>query len=363
MRRGRLVGVTLPTLGLEEEVFVLFEGQPSTASLLDLARLLWRDPGRNLGGTASNFTRKLPGLMSTVEISTGVHAGPDTLLNEVFARRAQLSAATRSGLIAPVGMLIQDDPYHTAGLHLHLGVAPGQRERAYRNVARFLPVLVLASASSPWRGRARYGQSYRVHASFALGPLREDRLYRFQDLIVTRRLGTLELRALDPVWERARLHAIVDAAWRLAGLKRNLPFERAAYNALREVYPKGGLTPAVRELALELHDLTGFDPAWAERTEADRLADLEAREGAGAVWRSLDGAYRHGVFAPSDTPDRRPARWRGAAGLALYYGPKLPYIAYKGWREHHGAPPRERGNLFAPAEWPDRDEEAWRPET
>ncbi len=358
--------MTPPTLGLEEEVFVLFGGQPSTASLLDLARLLWRDPKRNVGGTASNFTRKLPGLMSTVEISTGVHATPESLLDEVFVRRAELAAATRRGLIAPVGMLTQDDPYNTAGLHLHLGVAPGQRERAYRNIARFLPVLVLASASSPWKGLTRYGQSYRLHASFALGPLRADPLHRFQDLIVTRRLGTLELRALDPVWERARLHAIVDAAWRLAGLKRDLPFDSGAYNKLREVYPREGLTPAVRDLALELHDLTGFELRWVERTGADRLADTAERDGAGAVWRSLDGAYRHGTFAPSATPDGRPARWRGAAGLALYYAPKLPYIAYKGWREHHGAPPRSK-NVFGSeregtADNAASNEEAWRPE-
>lgn len=356
--------MTPPTLGLEEEVFVLFEGQPSTASLLDLARLLWRDPGRNVGGTASNFTRKLPGLMSTVEISTGVHSDPDALLNEVFARRAELAAVARQGLIAPVGMLTRDDPYNTAGLHVHIGVSPGQRERAYRNIARFLPVLVLASASSPWKGLARYGQSYRLHASFALGPLREDPLYRFQDLIVTRRLGTLELRALDPVWERARLRAIVDAAWRLADLRRDLPFERDAYNRLREVYPRDGLTPEVRDLALELHDLTGFDPEWVERTEADRLAEVAERDGPASVWRSLDGAYRHGTFAPSLTPDKRPARWRGAAGLALYYAPKLPYIAYKGWREHHGAPPRRRENVFTGPDWEEGTgkEEAWRPE-
>ncbi|WP_052351710.1 hypothetical protein [Deinococcus pimensis] len=327
-----------PTLGLEEEFFVLFDGRPSTASLLDLSKLLWEDPRRNFARTATNFTRRPRDLMSTVEVSTGVHITPDALVGEALARRADLARVMPRGLFAPVGMLPVDDAYHTAGLHLHLGVARRHLSTAYGNVARFLPVLVLASASSPWKGAERYGQSYRLHASFALGPLRDDPLHRFQDLIVTRRLGTLEIRALDPVWDPARLRAIVDAAWRLAAIERPLGFSRERYNALRETYPRGGLTREVRDLALELHDLTGFDPAWCEHTEADRLADLAAREGHASVWRHLDGGVRRGDFSPCGTRDGRPAAWRGAAGMALYYAPKLPYIALKGWREHHGAP-------------------------
>lgn len=324
---------------------MLFEGRPSTASLLDLASLLWRNPKRNMRHTASNFTRRLPNLMSTVEFATGVHATPDTLLAETLARRQELASVMRSGLIVPVGMLQDANPFNTAGLHLHLGVPGDVMWRAYGNVARFLPVLALASASSPWDGTARYGHSRRTHASFALGGLRDDPFHRFQDLIVTRRLGTIELRVLDPVWNPARLHAIVDAAWRLAGLERALAFDRGAYNRHRERYPREGLTPELRELALELHDLTGFDPKWVEETEADRIAAEAERHGLTHVWRSLDGAYRHGAFTPSCTPDERPARWRGAAGLALYYAPRLPYMAVKGWQEHHARP---KVPLFTP---------------
>ncbi|AFZ69231.1 hypothetical protein [Deinococcus peraridilitoris] len=331
--------MNLPTLGLEEEVFVLYQGRPSTASLLDLAVLLWRDPRRNFSKTASNFTRRLPNLMSTVEFATDVHGSPAALLAETMARRAELAAVARTGLLVPVGMLPDENPYNTAGLHLHLGVEAGQLQRAYTNIARFLPVLTLASASSPWRGRERFGHSYRLQASFALGPLQRDPLHRFQDLIITRRLGTIELRALDPIWNPERLHAIVDAAWRLAALRRELPFDSATYNALRRRFPREGLTPELRELALELADLTGFDLKWLEETEAERLAELAEQEGFETVWRCLDGAYRTGTFGPSTTLDTRPAKWRGAAGLALYYAPKLPYMALKGWREHHGRPP------------------------
>ena len=334
--------MTPPTLGLEEEFFVLYEGQPSTASLLDLSRLLWRDPRHNAAHTATNFTRgrrAWRGLMSSVEVASRVHAHPDTLLAEVAARRAELAGVLGSGLIAPVGLLPDSDRYHTAGLHLHLGVPAAQLERAYGNLARFLPVLALASASSPDWAQARGGPMQRVRRSFALGPLTPDPYARFQDLIVTRRLGTIELRVLDPVWDLTRLRAIVNAAWRLAALPERLPWSPQTYNRLRELYPQQGLTDETRALALELRDLTGFDPALAEQPEAERLAAHAGERGFASLWRHLDGGVRGGSFAPSTTPDARPARWRGAAGFAAYYLPKLPYIGYKAWREHHGTPP------------------------
>lgn len=335
--------MNLPTLGLEEEFFVLYQGQPSTASLLDLSRLFWKNPRREAARTASNFTRGQRiwrGLMSSVEVSTGVHQTPQALLTEVAARRAELSAAFRSGLIAPVGLLPDSDHFHTAGLHLHIGVAPEQIERVYGNLTRYLPVLALASASSPWWAGQEAGPMNRVTRSFALGPLGPDPLARFQDLIVTRRLGTIELRVLDPVWDLARLQAIVEAAQGVAAYGGTLAGSRATYNRLREIYPVHGLTEETHALALELRELTGFDPAWVERSEADRLRELAREEGFEAVWRRLDGGVRQGEFAPSQTPDSRPARWRGAAGLAAYYLPKLPYMAYKVWREHHGEPPQ-----------------------
>ncbi len=336
--------MTLPTLGLEEEFFVLYDGRPSTASLLDLARLLWRDPRHNASHTATNFTRgprAWRGLMSSVEVATRVHHHPDALLADVARRRADLTGVLRSGLIAPVGLLPDSDRYHTAGLHLHLGVPAGQLERAYGNIARFLPVLALASASSPWWGGREGGPMQRVPASFALGPLGHDPYARFQDLIVTRRLGTIELRVLDPVWDLGRLRAIVDAAWQLAALPERLAWSPQTYNRLRGLYPHEGLTEETHALALELQDRTGFDARLAEAPEATRLAQHARAAGFADLWRHLDGGVRAGRFAPSSTPDARPARWRGAAGFAAYYLPKLPYITYKAWQEHHGRPPAE----------------------
>ena len=148
------------TLGLEEELFVLYgdEGRgfrASSASFLGLSRLLWRDWERNLGGTASNFRRGRAAWrepMSSVEVSTPVHAHPDTLLSAALARRRELSRALPRGLMVPLGLLPGSDEFHTAGLHLHLGVPPERLATAYGNLARYLPVLAHASASSPWWG-------------------------------------------------------------------------------------------------------------------------------------------------------------------------------------------------------------------
>ena len=84
-------------------------------------------------------------------------------------------------------------------------------------------MLALASASSPYFGAGGAGPLSRVAASFALGELGPDSRERFQDLIVTRRLGTVELRVLDPVPDPERLWAILQAIERVARSRKRCP--------------------------------------------------------------------------------------------------------------------------------------------
>ena len=306
---------------------------------MGLARLLWQDPRRNLGGTASNFRRGAAArqeLMSSVEISTPVHAHPDTLLMSALSRRRELSRALPHGLMVPLGLLPGSDEFHTAGLHIHVGVPAARLATVYGNLARYLPVLTHASASSPWWNGQPSGPLSRVAHSFALGPLGADPLARFQDLIVTRRLGTIELRVLDPVWEPERLRAILRAVSALARLPERLPWSRDGYNRLRESY-SGGPTAEIWSLAAELQALTGFDPGWLDRSVSERVLESWERHGEAATLAALDGAYRTGVWGAVGTPHARPARWQGAAGFAAYYLPKLPYMARKVRAEHHAA--------------------------
>jgi len=330
------------TLGLEEEVFVLYgdaaQGfRASTASFRGLARLLWADPRRNLGGTASNFRRGPVArreLMSSVEVSTPVHAHPDTLLVSALSRRRELAAALPEGLMVPLGLLPGSDEYHTAGLHVHVGVLPSRLETVYGNLARYLPVLAHASASSPWWAGHPSGPLSRVAHSFALGPLTPDPLARFQDLIVTRRLGTIELRVLDPVWEPERLRAILHAVSALARLPERLPWSRAGYNRLRESYATGP-TPEIFVLAGELQAISGFDPGWLRHTVSAQVLESWKLHGEAATLQALDGAYRTGAWGRLGTPHARPPRWQGVAGFASYYVPKLPYMLKKVRAEHH----------------------------
>jgi hypothetical protein len=333
------------TFGLEEEVFVLYGNQggalrTSLGSLWPMGRLLWQDPQRNWGGTATNF-RRGPGarqeVMSSVEVSTRVQCSAATLFAATLSRRAELSRTFTGGQLIALGSLPGSDRYHTAGLHIHIGVAEQERARVYGNLAYFLPVLAWASASSPYFGPGESGGPLsRVASSFALGELGPDPYDRFQDLIITRRLGTIELRVLDPVPDPDRLWAILKAVEGIARLPETLPWSRAEYNDLRaELLSAPGL--ALHERAAELDWRVGFDLAWTQRTEADRVRTHTEQCGWASTCAHLDGLWRSGAWQALGTPTTPPPWWHGPAGFARYYLPKLPAIARKAYVENRKA--------------------------
>jgi gamma-glutamyl:cysteine ligase YbdK (ATP-grasp superfamily) len=216
------------TLGLEEEVFITTPTRPTLDALYVLAKLLWRNPRDYYKHTASNFARGRDALqcfMSSVEIATRPHADIDALLDELRTHRAALADAAGDAYLVPVGHLFDlDAPTNTAGLHIHIGVPAERRHiRCMRTLAYFLPLLILLSASSPYAGGRYFGQSYRVAASFAIGALHDDPYYRFQDLILSRRLGTIEIRACDPIWDLERLRVLLEAVQAIAQLPTGAP--------------------------------------------------------------------------------------------------------------------------------------------
>lgn len=324
------------TLGLEEEVFVCEPESPSLASLSYLARLTWSDPRRHYARTASNFARgaDLPqGLMSCVEISTTVHDDPDELVDDIAARRVELGRAIGSrGLVVPLGHLIQNDaPTNVAALQFHVGTP--DRERAYRNLGYALPLLALLSADSPGARGARFGQSYRMARGFAVGPLGEDPTSRFQDLIVSKRLGTIEVRVLDPVWDLARVRTLARAVRDIASLESDLPFDRGAYNALRDRVAREGWIAELEPIHERVSQVADVPRAMMTRTAADEVWDLYQRVGLVPTYSALDSAWRGGPFEPRDVPPMRASALRAAAGLAGYYVPKFPYVTWKYLKE------------------------------
>lgn len=322
-------------LGLEEEVFITEPDRPSLQSLYYLARLLWRDPGFYYTHSASNFARGqdvAQGIMGGVEIATEPCEGPDALVAALEARRREL-ASVSDGLIVPVGHLFDPEtPTNTCGLHVHVGPL-AEPLRAYANLVHFLPLLALLSANAPLAGGRPAGLSYRMLRSFAIGPLRPDWEYRFQDLIFSKRLGTLEVRVFDPFWDLERLRWLLRCLAAVCALEEDRPADLAAYNRLREEVARDGYTPRLRALYGELRAVVPVpEELFAEPPALETLRLWRAHGSVGA-YAALDNAYRHGVVRARPVGRSRVRLGRIVLGIAGYYLLKTPYALLKARQE------------------------------
>lgn len=353
-----------PTFGLEEEVFVTSATEPTLESLYFLARLMWRNPRRYYRHSDSNFARGRDvrqGLMSGVEISTGRHASPESAVSDLTQRRADLARACRAPgvLLVPVGHLLdRDTPTNVCGLHIHVGLPPAQRMQGYRRLAPYLPFLALITASSPCRRGSFYGPSYRMVAGYATGPLRQDHMYRFQDLIISRRLGTVEARLFDPVWDLGRVLALLRCMRAVILHAPDQPVDYERYTRLRHLAATRGygeeFVPLYREVTEYL--LRAGEAPVAERVFADpparEIYDLYRQRGLESLYRALHHGYCRGAAEPGlplidekdpqfsaavEQPRRRRSRrfssLRAAGGFVSYYVVRLPYKTIKVLRE------------------------------
>lgn len=328
------------TLGVEEEVFVLEEGRltPSLQSLDYLRRLWWSSPKAYWATTHSNFARgedRRECFMGSIEISTGVHTAVSSLLDDLVARRRALAKAADAGRIVPTGALFTlQSPSNTASTHIHVGVPPTERERVYRNLAAFAPVFALISANSPYAGGRRFGLSYRMAVPSLIGPLRPDPEYRFQDLIISKRLGTVELRLCDPIPELPRLRAVLEAVQAVAAWSGVADFCRDTYNLQRQSWTLRGVTQYVHERLGSLEQICELNPALLCHTLSLRIGDLADGHGVEAAYAELDRIWREptGVTACSGSL----SNWRALSGLLGYYAVRVPWIAWKGYKEWYG---------------------------
>ncbi|MEW8959135.1 Glutamate--cysteine ligase [Moorella humiferrea] len=321
--------------GLEEEVFITEPERPTLQSLYYLSRLLWQDPADYYTHTACNFTRGKDlrfGLMSGIEISTGTFRNIPDLLADLRRRRREL-AGVCPGLIVPVGHLFdREEPTNVSGMHVHISGFP-DRERAYRNLVYFLPLLALLSVNSPIAGNRFYGCSYRWAEAFAIGPLREDRRYRFQDLIESKRLGTLEIRVFDPVWDLDRIRILLECIQAILLVDADYPGDIEVYNRLRLKAAKEGYVEELRPIYRELTRLLPLPEDLFRHPPAEAVKDLWLRQGTLAVYSALDNGYRNGLFVPRPVKPYK-VRWPlMIAGFCGYYLPKMPYNLKKVWSE------------------------------
>lgn len=327
-------------LGLEEEVFITDPDRPSLQSLYYLARLLWRNPRYYYTRSASNFARGRDigqGLMGGVEIATLPCPDPDLLVDELAARRRELAGVTQ-GLIVPVGHLFETEtPSNTCGLHVHVGPVDNPR-RLHTNLLHFLPLLAALSVHAPFAGGAWQGVSYRMQRSFAIGPVRDDWEYRFQDLIHAKRVGTIEIRAFDPFPDLERLRWLLKAIAAIAAIEEDLPADPVTYNQLRMRVTREGYIPALRPLYRELAALCPLPETLLLEPPAASTAALRSALGTVGAYAALDRAYRRGIApeAKAAGPAQLPAGPHPAkvvAGVLGYYLVKAPYVLLKARQE------------------------------
>lgn len=270
--------------------------------------------------------------MSGVEISTAVHDNKEDLLKDLARRRRDL-ASICSGLLVPLGHLLdQEAPTNVCGMHLHLSGFT-DLERAYRNLVYFLPLLALLVANSPSAGGRFFGPSYRWARAFAIGPLRTDREYRFQDLIYSKRLGTLEIRVFDPVWDLERIGLLLECVEAVVLTDRTYPGTIEQYNRLRELVAKEGYIQELQPVYRELNRLLRVPEDLFQEPPAFKVWQLWQEKGTLAVYSALDNAYRGGELEPREVPPISVNWIKILAGVCGYYLLKLPYNLQKVWAE------------------------------
>lgn len=326
----------MATYGIEEEVFITEPERPTFDSFYYLARLLAKNPGFYYTHSCHNFARGKDlkqGWVSGVEISTGIHEDIEALACDLEKRRAELASVT-SGLFVPMGHLINyDAPTNTCAIHIHISGVEDQK-RLYGNLIHFLPILPLFTANSPMVDGEYFGQSYRMFKSFAIGPIQKDWTIRFQDIILSKRLGTIELRACDTCWDMNRVRYLLNAVKAIAELNQTLPYDVEKYNSLRPEICRRGIIEETAGLVDELSAIVDVPVELLTRTASDDLHELYKNQGLVVAYSALDNGYRCGRFEPRPVKkEQHTDVVKGTLGFLAYFIPRLPYYAWKGFKE------------------------------
>jgi|GEM_PF-376411 len=331
-------------LGLEEEFFAIELGHtvPTLQSMDYLRRIWWTNPRQYLASTASNFAKgkdRKKCFMGSIEISTGKHESPKALIADLIERRTTFAAAARTALIVPIGSLAGHEcPSNTASSHIHVGVSPDSRDRVYSNLAYFLPLLAIASACSPTMHPQPTCLSNRLAYASLLGGLKEDREYRFQDIILSKRLGTIEMRVFDPIPELDRLEVILTLVQEIAKYPGTFEFNREEYNSNRQNWAVNGLDAGLEKKLTELREIVDVDRHWIDKPLGPRLQETYSNSSIAEMYAELDSIWR----APTGIRSSPKGYSQLAAlkGIAGYYVPRMPFILYKGYLEWYGKLPK-----------------------
>ena len=323
----------MPTFGIEEEVFITEPEKPSVQSLYYLSKLFWKDPKFYYKGSSSNFARGKDlkyGLMSGVEFTTGVHSNIFELLADFQFKRKELSEVAE-GLIVPMGHLItHDTPTNVCALQIHIGGVTNKK--TYQNLAYFLPLLFLLTANSPLASGKHVGKSYRLLNCYAIGDLRNEPTYRFQDIIISKRLGTIELKIFDPCWDINRIRILLETIDKIIKIKEELPFDKKVYSKLRKKAATSGFDFDFEDLYKKLNDYYPICRSYFQNTPGDEVLKIYKLHGLLPTYQALDSSYRNSENPISiDKIYKNPAKI--GLGFSTYYVLRLPYRCWKYWKD------------------------------
>lgn len=319
--------------GIEEEVFIVDKGKPAIDSLYPLYSLVRSNPSFYYLHTAVNMARGrdlLDFFVASVEISTGVAGSPEEAVEQLkFIRMDFLKNCPQK--VACVGMLpnLTENESLVSGLHIHLS-GDFDLERKRMQIAYYLPALMLITANSP--SLSNDFLSNRALKNPFSGVVLFDSYERFQDIIISRRLKTLEIRVFDPCPELKRYLVLLKVLEQIVKDEEEVEFEAVSYSQLREESAKFGMeSEQVRSLVRKLCERFGLDESLFATPPAIWTRKVFSEHDEDSAYRILDEAYRQGIqFEGSQLPKAL----RAIVGFVGYYIPRLPYTTYKFLKEH-----------------------------
>lgn len=322
--------------GVEEEVFLLDGDRPADDALYPLYRLVKKNPGFYFFHTSSNTARGKDlryGRVASIEISTSINASYRASLFELALHRQELAKNCDLRIIA-TGMLphLSRAGSIVTGLHVHVSGFEDQ-QRVLNAAYYFAPALFLLTANSPSLEDETVLSTRLLKDSF-IGPRREDPFYRFQDIIVSRRLNTIEFRLFDPCPSLFRINLLlraIEAVIKAAEAGR-YDISPLDYAVVRDKAARGMLDdPELVRIVDELSDISGVNREFFFNPPALETRELLTKYGLEGALKRLDAEYRLNTYPLEKLPPR-PVRY--LAGYFGYYLPRLPYTTYKYLKEH-----------------------------
>lgn len=300
-----------------------------------MLRLLLSNPKRHYKRTATNFARGEDAktiLMSAVEISTGIGRTVEEVIEDLKSRRAELAQHCNL-LCVPVGNLFQlTARTNTAGLHLHLG--GGDSKKIYHRLAWFLPLLMRYNAHAPVAGNSPSPPSWRMANSYAIGDLDGTYTRRFQDLIIARRLGTVEIRVFDPHPDLDLLQNLFRLVRDISSLQEDFPLDLSRYAGLREKALQADLHEDILDLEKQLNQRVNNPFSLEGHLPYQQTLAWFQNEGIAVAYARLDGWWRTGQPQPSGVPIAGYSYPKALMGFMGYYLPRLPYTLVKAYLEN-----------------------------